>query len=45
MSPAQRAELRRRYVAFLRHFTSPAPAPRATRQPARLRKWIPGKSV
>lgn len=43
MTPDQRAELRRRYDHFLRHFgrggvTSRHPAPKS--QP---RKWVPGK--
>jgi hypothetical protein len=40
MTPIQRAELRRRYDAFVQHFgiqTKPEPAP------ARVRKWVPGE--
>jgi len=41
MSPAERAELRRRYDDFVRHFgggTSRHSAPKKSR----LRKWAPG---
>ena len=44
MSPDQRAELRRRYNDFVRHFgrggnTSPSPA---ESKPSPRRKWVPG---
>jgi hypothetical protein len=46
MTPEQRAELRRRYDDFVRHFgaggiAAPAPAPEPKKKP-RLRKWTPG---
>jgi len=43
MTPDQRAELRRRYGSFVRHFG--AGVPQATAQPKkalRVRKWTPG---
>jgi hypothetical protein len=43
MTPQQRAELRRRYVDFVRHFDGAPPA--AGRPEAggkRIRKWVPG---
>lgn len=39
MSPAERAELRRRYALFIAHFGTPEPAP----PPRRVRKWVPGE--
>jgi hypothetical protein len=44
MSPGQRAELRRRYNDFVRHFgRGGAASPRqAEANPTRLRKWVPG---
>jgi hypothetical protein len=41
MTPAQRAELRRRFEAFVAAFVKTADNPRATKAPA-LRKWVPG---
>ena len=43
MTPEQRAELRRRYVAFVRHFdgTPPSAAPPKAGG-KRVRKWHPG---
>jgi hypothetical protein len=43
MSPAERAELRRRYAAFIAHFGNVAPVPRPAASPRRVRKWVPGK--
>ena len=43
MTPQQRAELRRRYVDFIRHFDGAAPtgaSPEAGGK--RVRKWVPG---
>ncbi len=44
MTPDERAELRRRYESFVKHF-GPAGAPKS-RAPAasksKLRKWVPG---
>jgi hypothetical protein len=43
MTPAQRAELRRRYVDFVRHFDGAPPAaapPKAAGK--RARRWSPG---
>jgi len=44
MTPEQRAELRRRYDAFVRHFGdgAPAVAGAAARKKSALRKWVPG---
>jgi len=42
MSQEERAELRRRYLAFLNHFSA-KPQPD---EPARkVRKWVPGERV
>jgi len=43
MTPEQRAELRRRYADFVRHFDCAPPSaapPKAGRK--RIRKWMPG---
>jgi hypothetical protein len=44
MTPVQRAELKRRYQDFVRHFDAasvpPAPAPQTQGKP--IRKWVPG---
>jgi hypothetical protein len=40
ITSAQRAELRRRYQAFVRHFDAAGGPPAADRK--RVRKWIPG---
>jgi hypothetical protein len=45
MTPEQRAELRRRYDAFVRHFGDAAPSsPAATsaKKKSAARKWVPG---
>jgi len=39
MSPAERAELRRRYAAFVRHFGVAEPDPDRP-----VHKWVPGQS-
>jgi hypothetical protein len=43
MTPGQRAELRRRYDEFVRHFGTATPRPRHP-EPVkpRIRKWQPG---
>ena len=45
MSPAQRAELKRRYAAFVANFnpTSAAKLPGKTK--AKPKKWVPGKKA
>ena len=44
MTPAQRAELKRRYQDFVRHFdgaeSPPAASPKVPAKP--VRKWVPG---
>jgi hypothetical protein len=45
MTPEQRAELRRRYDAFVRHFGDGAPASSAgtsAKKKSTPRKWLPG---
>ncbi|HUH83197.1 MAG TPA: hypothetical protein VLX85_01230 [Stellaceae bacterium] len=43
MTPEQRAELRRRYDAFVRHFGEGAPAAgAAASKKSAPRKWVPG---
>ena len=44
MTPAQRAELRRRYELFIRHFGDSAAPTRYPRRKPRVRKWTPGKT-
>jgi hypothetical protein len=43
MTPSQRAELRRRYDSFVRHFVGSGRtgAPRVEHKP-RVTKWVPG---
>lgn len=44
MSPAQRAELKRRYATFIANFgpaSAKLPAPKRTAKP---KKWVPGKA-
>jgi len=41
MTPGQRAELRRRYDDFIRHFGHPAAGPTATAPKGRVKKWMP----
>ena len=43
MSPQERAELRRRYAAFIAHFGTTAAAPRPPAAVPRVRKWVPGE--
>jgi len=44
MTPTQRAELKRRYAHFVRHFRSVGPSARtAAAKPKRVRKWTPGR--
>jgi hypothetical protein len=47
MSPEERAELRRRYDDFVRHFGREGAAPSRYPGPAkpRIRKWTPGKKA
>ncbi len=40
MSQQERAELRRRYVAFLNHFSA---KPEPDEPPRKVRKWVPGE--
>jgi hypothetical protein len=44
MTPTQRAELRRRYDDFVRHFGRGGTAPSRSAEPKkqRVRKWTPG---
>jgi hypothetical protein len=42
MSMAERAELVRRYEAFVQHFGAPAAPPEPKRK---IRKWVPGKTT
>jgi hypothetical protein len=43
MTPRQRAELRRRYVDFIRHFDGAAPVAVPPKMGGkRVRKWVPG---
>ena len=45
MTPSERAELKRRYAHFVRHFRAAAASVRgATAKPRRIRKWTPGRS-
>jgi hypothetical protein len=41
MTPAQRAEMRRRFDAFMRDMTG-APPKAEPERPANVRKWVPG---
>jgi hypothetical protein len=44
MTPSERAELKRRYAQFVRHFRAAGPATRtAVGKPQRIRKWTPGR--
>jgi hypothetical protein len=44
MTPSERAELKRRYEQFVRHFRGAAPATRtAAAKPQRIRKWTPAR--
>jgi hypothetical protein len=43
MTPQQRAELRRRYADFVRHFdVAPPSAAQPKAGSKRVRKWVPG---
>ena len=42
MTPEQRAELRRRYEDFTRHFVKSRPSSKAEAKPPQVRKWTPG---
>lgn len=43
MTPSQRAELRRRYDLFVRHFGGTgAAAPKLPERKQRVTKWVPG---
>lgn len=41
MTPAQRAELRRRFESFVTAFVKVPPNPRITAAP-KVKKWVPG---
>ena len=44
MTPSERAELKRRYAHFVRHFRAAGPATRTpAAKPQRIRKWTPGR--
>jgi hypothetical protein len=46
MTPSERAELKRRYAQFVRHFRVAGPATRtAAAKPRRIRKWTPGRKA
>jgi hypothetical protein len=46
MTPSERAELKRRYERFVRHFRATGPATRtAAAKPRRIRKWTPGRKA
>jgi hypothetical protein len=46
MTPSERAELKRRYEQFVRHFRSAGPTPRtAAAKPQRIRKWTPRRKA
>jgi hypothetical protein len=45
MTPSERAELKRRYEHFVRHFRGASASVRsATAKSRRIRKWTPGRS-
>jgi hypothetical protein len=44
MSPAQRAEIRRRYADFIKRLAKPPARPASIQSPA-TSKWTPGKTV
>lgn len=41
MTPAQRAEVKRRFEEFVSNFIKTTPAPQSDKIP-RVRKWVPG---
>ena len=47
MTPAQRAELKRRYAAFVANFnpTTAAKLPGGAKTKSKPKKWVPGKKV
>ena len=46
MTPSERAELKRRYEHFVRHFRAGGPATRpAGAKPKRIRKWTPSRKA
>lgn len=46
MTPSERAELKRRYEQFVRHFRGAGATPRtAAAKPQRVRKWTPGRKA
>jgi hypothetical protein len=46
MTPSERAELKRRYERFVRHFRATGPATgTAATKPRRIRKWTPGRKA
>ena len=42
MTPRQRAELRRRYADFVRHFDGAPPVAAKPKAGKRISKWVPG---
>lgn len=44
MTPEQKAEMRRRYVDFVRRLAKP-PAAASARSAGKVAKWVPGKKV
>jgi hypothetical protein len=46
MTPSERAELKRRYEQFVRHFRGAISAMRAAAaKPRRIRKWMPTRKA
>jgi hypothetical protein len=45
MTPAQRAELKRRYAAFVANFGPTTAAKLPGKRRAKPKKWVPGKKV
>jgi len=43
MTSEERAELRRRYAAFIAHFGTTETAPPPPEPPRQVRKWVPGE--
>ena len=44
MSPAQRAELKRRYTTFISNFGPASTKLPATKKTGKPKKWVPGKA-
>ena len=45
MTPAQRAELKRRYAAFVANFNPTTAAKLPGKTKSKPKKWVPGKKV